>query len=542
MQEITSPLFFSKKFKYKNIVIKTFFILYLLIGILIFRDFGIACDENFARTQGGVNVKYIGEKFFPFLLDGETKNFQGLMDKDFGDKNHGAAFEIPLYIIEKLILSDSPSQNKIIKKIQKTTRSQYMLRHLLTFLFWFFGCYAFFDLMTRRYKDWRIGLLSTSLLILSPRFFAEAFYNHKDIIFMSSVIFALNSIFRLLRELSNKSIFLSALAIAYSIDVRIMGIILVPFSYLVIGFHYIKNKITFKNFFFICFSFSVILVSLVILMWPTLWSDPFGNFVSSFKSMSVFPWGGDVMYFGRLIKATELPWHYVFVWILITTPILYLLFFTVGFLEKSYKIFKFNLDKEYIETFIVICTFLLPIFSVIYLHSVLYDGWRHLYFIYPSFLILAVDGFFFLFKKTFFRSIVFTFLIFSLTYQLFWIIENHPFQNVYFNKFAGDNVYRRFEVDYWGLENRKALEYILDNDSSSNITVGILSSTPLPNSFQMLKDRSRIQFTQDNINAKYLVNNYKSVHDLDSKPIGYQIFYNLIVDDQLVLTIFKKNK
>ena len=36
--------------------------------------------------------------------------------------------------------------------------------------------------------------------------------------------------------------------------------------------------------------------------------------------------------------------------------------------------------------------FFIPIFSIIILHSTLYDGWRHLYFIYPSFLMVSLSG------------------------------------------------------------------------------------------------------------------------------------------------------
>jgi len=46
----------------------------------------------------------------------------------------------------------------------------------------------------------------------------------------------------------------------------------------------------------------------------------------------------------------------------------------------------------------------------------------------------------------------------------------HSLQNIYFNRLAGSNlteIRRRFEMDYWGLSQRKALERLLEIDPSS---------------------------------------------------------------------------
>ena len=43
----------------------------------------------------------------------------------------------------------------------------------------------------------------------------------------------------------------------------------------------------------------------------------------------------------------------------------------------------------------------------------------------------------------------------------FSMIKHHPFQNVYFNMLAGKEIEKKFEMDYWGLSNKQALDYIL---------------------------------------------------------------------------------
>ena len=40
------------------------------------------------------------------------------------------------------------------------------------------------------------------------------------------------------------------------------------------------------------------------------------------------------------------------------------------------------------------------------------------------------------------------------------MFQYHPHQNVYFNFLAGKDVYKKYEVDYWGLSNRKFLENV----------------------------------------------------------------------------------
>ena len=71
--------------------------------------------------------------------------------------------------------------------------------------------------------------------------------------------------------------------------------------------------------------------------------------------------------------------------------------------EKNYKVAILNYETILKEGFIQLihskfmiinlAIFFTPLFAVIFLHSVVYDSWRHLYFIYPSFLLIALYGF-----------------------------------------------------------------------------------------------------------------------------------------------------
>ena len=85
------------------------------------------------------------------------------------------------------------------------------------------------------------------------------------------------------------------------------------------------------------------------------------------------------------------------------------------------------------------------------------------------------------------------------------MIKNHPYQFVYFNKFAGKNVENYFELDYWGTSNRSALTYIANNDKKDKLKVYVLSNSPYHYSLLLLNknDRKRIKFENDMNNADY---------------------------------------
>ena len=98
-------------------------------------------------------------------------------------------------------------------------------------------------------------------------------------------------------------------------------------------------------------------------------------------------------------------------------------------------------------------------------------------------------------------------------------------------------------MDYWGLGNRKALEYILEKDRSPLVNVWADSFTPLSYSFLMLKreDRRRVREGNDKRIPYYVLTNYRSVEDTDNAKYrrDYDLFYEMSLDGEIVLSVFK---
>ena len=126
-----------------------------------------------------------------------------------------------------------------------------------------------------------------------------------------------------------------------------------------------------------------------------------------------------------------------------------------------------------------------------------------------------------------------------------WLYKNHPFQNNYFNIFAGEEPHNSFEVDSWGLSNKFVLEKILKDDKRKNIVLSAISVTSLIHNIKMLtiEQRKRITYSGDLEDCDYIINNNIFISGDNSKikkiPRNFVIYYQLFVDSTLVTTIYK---
>ena len=118
----------SRIYDRRDIVLcSIFFLCYLLLGLVIYSDFGIPWDEPIQRITGGVSVKYIGQILAPKLLTGKIVGFPEL--SSWMDRDYGVAFEAPLVILEHWFSIHDE-------------RDVYLFRHLATFLFSYVGVLA----------------------------------------------------------------------------------------------------------------------------------------------------------------------------------------------------------------------------------------------------------------------------------------------------------------------------------------------------------------------------------------------------------------
>ena len=523
----------------KHACVGTGFLVLLLVGLAVFRDYGVSWDEPRQREIGGASAKYVAQTIAPWLLTKTIEEFSDL--EDFSDNDYGVAFETPAFVVEQLLgLTD--------------TRDVFMTRHLLVFLVFMGGVFALYRLASRRFDDWRIGLLAETCLVLSPRFFAEAFYNSKDIVFMAAFVIAMDAMVAFVMRPSIGTAILTAAATAFAVDVRIMAVILVAGSSALLLAKTARRDVSIPRALTLLPVVMGLTAALVVAMFPWLWRDPLGRFVEAFQNMSHFRWEADVRYLGEDVHSTHLPWHYPLVWIAITTPLPYLVLAGVGLVSVARRTiacrFRLWANDAEMQDLVFLALFCAPIVAVIAMRSVLYDGWRHLYFVYPALLLVATRGWTVLWEASRLNSIgrvcLGTVTILSLSQTTAWMFTAHPMQNVYFNALAGHDWRRTFELDYWGLGNRRAIEYILAHDTSPVVRIRAESWTPLENTVLILREeeRRRVRLEGDEAVPRYLLTNYRGVKDIDEKrqAPGRELFYRLLVGDEVIVSVYKATR
>ena len=260
--------------------------------------------------------------------------------------------------------------------------------------------------------------------------------------------------------------------------------------------------------------------------------------------MSHFRWTGDVLFNGLKIPADKLPWFYLPEWLCISIPVSWLAAGIVGGIWVMEALFKKPLAciRNTPERFYLTCAglFVLPLLLIIGMHSVVYDDWRHVYFIYVPFVILALFAINKLLEgkgkwAVHFLCALQVFLVAS------FMITSHPFQSVYFNELVSRNKeYLRdhFEMEYWACSHKQGLEYILAHDTSSVIRVTMY---PIDQNLMMLsgKDRNRIVSAGLGEHPDYFMTTFRT------HPGEYEytdVFYEIKALNSTILRVYKLHK
>ena len=131
-----------------------------------------------------------------------------------------------------------------------------------------------------------------------------------------------------------------------------------------------------------------------------------------------------------------------------------------------------------------------------------------------------------------------------MTYNLFWIVKNHPNQYLYFNHINKKYLIKNFDLDWWGISHKESIDYILSNDNNKKIKVYGKGFTSLRDTYLYLNDfnKSRILIS-DIENADYIIDNkmqrVRSYENINFS--NYSKFYSLKIDNQVISEVYKKN-
>lgn len=509
---------------------------YFMAGILIYKDYGISTDEPTERESSFTNLKYAMDTLGIDGLEGVNGDLE-----NYDDRYYGIAMQIPPTIAEWA--RNFPGWI-----------TSYHMRHLWTFMICFLGYVCFYLMCRELLKSRWLSLAGTAMIAFYPRFFAEQFYNIKDMFFVSMVMVSMYMTVRVIEsKCSVLWTLLFALTAALTTNVRIVGII---FPILLLGYLWLiqilnqckldtgeKSYHTARTSILVMVGYWLVYVCSM----PILWKNPIKGIIEVFTRFSDFDvWNGTIVFMGNVIGRDEIPWYYIPVWLLISLPVWYLallivavVVFVFAQIRKIKRHEKMQINSLFRNKY-VLWAFLigfLPWFATVVAHSTLYNAWRHCYFILPPMVLVilcVLDRLMDDLRKDAVRKGLVLAITFCLMVQVFWIIKNHPYEMVYLNlvsrRWGAD-----FDRDYWHLANLELCRYILENDDSETITLW----TDNDRFLLLLSDEEKGRVSIED-NPMYYLETYRGKTGNGSEMEGYEDYYSITVDGYRIATIFKK--
>ena len=455
--------------------------LFVLAGVAAVDDYGVTNDE---LTQ-----RHLGVRTADYVLEGDTRLLA------HSDLTYGVAFELPLVFAERLLgLED--------------TRDVYLLRHLLTHLFFAAGGLACSLLAYRLTGSRLLALFALLLFLLHPRLYAHSFFNSKDIPFLAMFMIALWLTHRAFREDTLPAFAFCGVGVAILINIRILGLMLFGAVLLMRALDLLHASGRGERLRVLAGGglFALSAAAVLFDTWPALWRDP-GLLADSVAHMARYDLAVEQLFRGERIRSDGAPWEYLPVWFAITTPPAALLLGLAGFAAtaraaaaRPLEALR-NTDARF-ALLLAGCAALPPL-AAIALGSTLYNGWRQMFFLYAPFCLLAVLGLRWLADAAAERTrggrcAVYLLAGAGAAAMLASIVGIHPHQQVYFNflvdRETPEYLRTQYTMDYWGHPNREALERLIEL-----YPVGGIAVTPAGNSHLILprEDRERLVFTGD---------------------------------------------
>ena len=419
-----------------------------LVGLAVLDDYGVGQDDAWQRNTARIVLDYVWGRNDELLR--------------YEDRTYGVAVEVPLLWAERLLgLQDS--------------RAVHLLRHLLTHLIFLAGGLGCAALAFRLYGSRLLALCALALFLLHPRMYAHSFFNSKDAPFLSLFMLALLLMHWTFRRNTAAAFLLCGAGVGVLINVRILGISLfgAVLALRACDLALAADRAERRHILGTSGLFAGASALTLYALWPYLWSNPIRHFTESLAEMAQYPVAYFQLFRGHYFRAVALPAEYVPVWFAVTAPPPALLLGGIGLaglLRRGWRRPGALLRPTRLrfESLALACC-LLPLLAVILLNSTLYSGWRHMYFLYGPFCLLATGGLHALAQAaqrfSGGKGLAYGLASGGAGATLGALVLLHPYQHLYFNfledRATPERLRIRYDLDYFDVAYLQALEFLL---------------------------------------------------------------------------------
>jgi len=417
-----------------------------------FRDYGVTWDED-VHNQYGILV-----------LDYYLSLFQDRRCLDWLDLfNYGAAFDMSAAALNRV-----------------SGLGIYETRHLLNGLVGILGIAGCWKL-GRCLGGPRAGFMAAVLLLAIPNWYGQMFNNPKDIPFAAAMVWSLCYIVRIIPFLPRPPLALVVklgIAAGFAMGVRIGGLLALCYLGLLLTLFLLWRASEIRSLKLlladgwnllhrVAVPAGVIAFAVMLLFWPWAQVDPVHHPLAALANFSkeIFPY--PTLFAGKYYPATDLPWSYLPVFIVLALPELILLLLAAGVL-MAWPAFQgvpgARRRERFLGHFMVAFAAIFPIVYAIAIHAVLFDGMRHFLFVLPPLSALAGATASYLLPRLRPRGLVYAALGLYGAWHASIMLRLHPDEYVYYNALVGGPAGAQglFKLDYWGNSYREAVLGLTD--------------------------------------------------------------------------------
>lgn len=445
--------------KHTKACVALFFLALLMLGLLTAGDYGSAWDD-----LGEMGILRMALKEYDAVLSWDTSLGQALSEmgverlSESVERDHGICLYYPLFWA--------------VGDASLSTQSLTLIWRCYTWLLFWLGLVALYAVARRMGLSRGFACLGALIVVLSPHFFAEGHYNNKDIPLMAITLVLLWQGARLMERPTCARSFGFALAAGLCTGTRIIGgAYCLLFGAMIVVYLCVTHRMNRRVIGMAALTVGLSL-AFYILLTPCLLTDPAGFLIYLLKNAVGFSrWHGNVLWFGHVIPCswTKPPRLYLPVMILLSTPLwaLALLIVSVPLAFTRLRRAGRNAlrDSQSLLLLIAQLAWIIPLVALVVLHALVYNGWRHVYFLYgPMALCMAfaLQSLWRLARTRGRRRLLALCTALCLMASAVGIAVNHPYQYAYLNALVPThNRAGLFELDWWNLSGADALEALL---------------------------------------------------------------------------------